>query len=387
MKKFFSLLLPVVLAAACSKPAPQARPDLARKGEPAPQLALSGILNAPVSELKNLEELKDKVVVLDFWATWCEPCVENIPRYNDLVEKFKDKAVVFIAVTDESGGDVSEFLTRTRIKGWVAPGASAAVFKAYRVYGRPYTVLIGRDSKVAAIASPAEVTEEALNAMLAGQVPSTENLRNISGIRNSTAAVIAEFYIGEPESLNMTADYGPGYYAGHNLALADALVYFYRDAVKIDASPAILLALKKRYEMRARLPALRAGELRDFFSGGVEKALGLKLITVRKDMQVYLLKPAPGGVKGFNKPKTLKSAVPPAGDEFRTEKAPVGLLCGMLKDRLDLPLLDETGLKGYYDYVFQTDARDPAGINSGLISQLGLRLQKATRKVVVLEVR
>ena len=388
MKKIFTLLLIAVLAAACSKPSPQARPKLVRKGEPAPSLSLSGLLNAPVPELKNLEELKDKVVVLEFWASWCEPCVENIPRFNDLVEKFKDKPVVFIAITDEAGDDVSEFLKRTPIKGWVAPGAPAAVFTAYRVFGRPHTVLIGRDSKVAAITYPGEVTEEVLNAMLAGQTPPVKGLPgNTPDVKSSTAAAIAEFYIGEPEGVNMTADYGPGYYAGHNLALADALGYFYRDAKTIDASQAVSARLNKRYEMRARLPEEHAGELRELFSGGVERSLGLKLRTVKKDIQVYLLKPAPGGVKGFNKPKTLKSAARMDGVDFKAKKMPVGLLCDKLKNWLDLPLLDETGLKGVYDYTFQMGPRDLAGINSGLIDQLGLRLQKATRKVVVLEVR
>ena len=184
IKKAVAVLLLAGLAAACSKPEPQARPDFARKGEPAPQLFLSGLLNAPVSELKSLEELKDKVVVLEFWATWCEACVDNIPRFNDLAGKFKDKPVVFIAVTDEAGDEVAEFLRRTPIKGWVAPGATAAVFKAYRVYGRPHTVLIGRDSKVAAITSPGQVTEEALSALLAGQTPYAAGLQeNIPGVK------------------------------------------------------------------------------------------------------------------------------------------------------------------------------------------------------------
>ena len=169
MKNLVAILLTALLAAACSKPAPQARPNLVSKGEPAPQLALSGLLNAPVRELKSLEELKDKVVVLEFWATWCEPCVDNIPHFNELAEKFKDKPVVFIAVTDESAGDVSEFLKRTPLKSWVAPDAPASVFRSYRVYGLPHTVLIGRDLKAAAITYPTLVTEAVITDLLEGR--------------------------------------------------------------------------------------------------------------------------------------------------------------------------------------------------------------------------
>lgn len=174
--KLAALALSGALAAACAEPASQARPEFVRKGEPAPGLALSGLINSPLKEFQSLEELAGKVIVLDFWATWCEPCVENIPRFNALAEKFRGKSVVFIAVTDEAGGDVSGFLRRTPIKGWVAPGAPAAVFRAYRVYARPHTVLIGRDSRVAAVTSPVMVTEEMITALLSGRTPSAPDL-------------------------------------------------------------------------------------------------------------------------------------------------------------------------------------------------------------------
>ena len=377
-----------MLAAACSGPAPQPRPDFVREGEPAPQLALSGLINAPVARLKGIEELRDKVVVLEFWATWFEPCVENIPRLNALAEKFKDKPVVFISITDEAEDTVSQFLKATPIRGWIAPGAAAEVFRAYRVFARPHAVIIGRDLKVAAITLPSEVTEERLNILLAGQAPvfkgsGGEPARPGSG----TASALAEFYLGEPLSGEMTAEYGRGYYAGHNAPLLNALGYFYRDAGKIDASKAALSVLNKRYELRVRLSAERGDGLGGFFAAGVKTALGLRLKIVKKDAQVYLLKPAHSGVKGFKRTMFLKSSVRMDGAGLKAEKMPVSALCGMLKDKIDLPLIDETGLKGEYDYSFKTGPEDLPGLNTALIDQLGLRLLPATRKIAVLEVR
>ncbi|OGS08151.1 MAG: hypothetical protein A2270_03675 [Elusimicrobia bacterium RIFOXYA12_FULL_51_18] len=388
MGRFFKLLSLIVLTAACSKSAHQARPDFVRKGGFAPQLALSGIINAPVTELKNIEELKEKVVVLEFWATWCEPCVENIPRLNSLVEKYKGKPVVFISITDETGEKIAEFLRTNPLKGWTAPGTTAAVFKAYRVFERPHTVLIGRDSKVAAITSLSEVTEERLNILLAGQTPSFDGSQEEpSGVKNGTAAAIAEFYIGEPVSRDMTAEYGPQYYGGHNVLLTGALEYFYGDIKKIDASKPVLAKLGKRYELRVRLPGGSGAELAELFAAGIERALKVKLKMVKKDIQVYLLTPAPGGVKGFVRSKAAKSYARREGEDFIAERMPVTALCDVLKYKLDLPLLNETGLKGDLDYSFQSGSYELAAINTSLMDQLGLRLQKATRRVAVLEVR
>jgi len=396
IKKSASLLF-AFLIVSCSKPAPQTRPDLARKGELAPRLALSGLLNAPVPVLNGIEDLKDKVVVLEFWATWCEPCVDNIPRYNSLAEKFRDKPVVFIAITDEAEDAVSEFLRKTPIKGWIAPGAGADVFRAYRVFGRPHTVVVGRDSKVAAVTFPSEVSEERLNLLLAGQAPSFKASIEDPAIAAGSAPALAEFYLGEPLSGETTAEYGRGYYAAHNSPLFSALDYFYRDVRKIDASAAALAVLGKRYELRIRLPRALAAAAEEkvrgddglvgFLEAGLEHALGLRFRTVKKKEPVYLLKPAHGGAKGFKKSGSGKGSVHLDGVEFKAEKMPVSALCGMLKDKVNLPLIDESGLKGEYDYVFRSGPGELALINTALIDQLGLRLLPATRLITVLEVR
>jgi uncharacterized protein (TIGR03435 family) len=388
MRKLSTLLLLAALAA-CSKPAPQARPDLARKGEPAPRLALTGLLNAPVAELKNIEELKGKVVVLEFWATWCEPCVDSIPHLNALAEKYKDKPVVFISITDEPGDKVAEFLKTTTVKGWVAPEAPAVVFKAYRVFGRPHTVIIGRDSKVAAVTFPDKVTEASLNSLLAGNVPSLGGPAADNGtVAASSCAALAEFYIGQPAGEEMTSAFGEGYYAGNNYSLRMALENMYPGAEKIDTpGPGKPDLDGSRYDFRVRLPKEKAAGLQDFFAAGIERALGLKLKMVKKDVSVYVLKLAPGGLKRFKRSEALKSSARLEGDEFKAEKMPVSMLCSLLKDHVDLPVLDETGIKGFYDYTFRTGPRDLSGINSDLIDQFGLKLQKATRRIAVLEVR
>ncbi len=377
-----------MLAAACSGPEQQPRPDFVRQGEPAPQIALSGLINAPVTRLNGIEELRDKVVVLEFWASWFGPCVDNIPRFNALAEKFRDKPVVFISITDEAEDTVAKFLKTTPIKGWIAPGAVAEVFRAYRVFTRPHTVIVGRDSRVAAITLPHEVTEERLNILLAGQIPAFQGSREEPARPASgTASAMAEFYIGEPLNGESTAEYGRGYYAGHNAPLLNALDYFYRDAAKIDASKAAMAVLKKRYELRVRLSAGRGDGLGAFFADGVKTAFGLRFKMVNKDAPVYLLKQARSGAKGFTRTASLKSSVRADGAGFKAEKMPLSALCGVLKDKIDLPLVDETGLKGEYDYSFKTGSEDLPGLNTALIDQLGLRLMPAKRRIAVLEVR
>jgi thiol-disulfide isomerase/thioredoxin len=57
------------------------------------------------------DSLKGKVVIVDFWASWCGPCKESFPAMNDLQKKYADKGLVIIAVNeDEESSDMKDFL-------------------------------------------------------------------------------------------------------------------------------------------------------------------------------------------------------------------------------------------------------------------------------------
>jgi thiol-disulfide isomerase/thioredoxin len=57
------------------------------------------------------DSLKDKVVIVDFWASWCNPCKESFPAMNELQKKYRDRGLLIIAVNeDEEKSDMQDFL-------------------------------------------------------------------------------------------------------------------------------------------------------------------------------------------------------------------------------------------------------------------------------------
>lgn len=96
-----------------------------------------------------LSDLRGKVVLVDFWATWCEPCKDSLPLYQRLVDaRAKDGLVVVGISQDGPAADLAGF-ARTRgltYALWRDPDMSA--YRAFGVYQLPAAFLIGRDGTI-----------------------------------------------------------------------------------------------------------------------------------------------------------------------------------------------------------------------------------------------
>lgn len=161
-------ILTLLLIAGCSGKL-ENNPSVATIGQQAPSIELKTLINSDVKEIVGWKDLKDKAVLLEFWSTSCEPCIDNIPHLNRLVEKFQGQPVVFISITDESEFRVREFMKEHEMKGWIAVAAPRSIFKDFRAFGRPHTVLVYQNSKVAAFIPLSSIREDTIKALIEGK--------------------------------------------------------------------------------------------------------------------------------------------------------------------------------------------------------------------------
>ena len=116
-----------------------------------------GIDTAPDFTLVNLEgqkvtlsSYKGKVVVLNFWGTWCEPCKSEMPSLNAFYLEYRGKGLVVLAVSiDQSEEAVKSFIAQT---GYSFPvlldNQREVYFDTYGLFGLPISVIIGRNGTI-----------------------------------------------------------------------------------------------------------------------------------------------------------------------------------------------------------------------------------------------
>ncbi len=149
--------------------APQA-PDEPEKAEAdaptAPEIQAAYWLN---TEPLTLAGLRGKVVVLEFWATWCPPCRATIPHLARMFQTYKDKGVVFVSLTDEPRETVEPFVRKMKMPYPI--GGGSPTFRAYGVRGIPHAFLIDPSGKVVWEGHPMAGLETAIEKQLAATPP------------------------------------------------------------------------------------------------------------------------------------------------------------------------------------------------------------------------
>lgn len=113
-------------------------------GERAPEISAKEWIN--LAKPVTLRSLRGKVVLVEFWATWCGPCVELIPHLNELHQKYAGSNFQFVSLVEEGHKTMDPFLKRNHIEYPV--GLESGSVEDYGVEGIPHAFAIGTDGKI-----------------------------------------------------------------------------------------------------------------------------------------------------------------------------------------------------------------------------------------------
>jgi len=366
---------------------------LPAKGTPAPPLTTIQLLQAPKGARTAWDSLRGKVVVLEFWATWCAPCIASIPHLNQLVESLDPARFQFISIDDEDPKVVQAFLVKKKIGGWVGVDIRGSVFAQYGVNSRPTTIVVDTRGKVVAATQMDDLNAADLEAVAEGKSaafkPAMEIVTQNAAVFPSAVVhplFSVSFSKAAPGSKFSMVKHPP---TGTDFLGIDAgtlLTYIWdpigQRAVLKSPVPEGL------YDLRVELAGVPNAQTSSIVQTAVFCGLHLQVEPRTITKREYVLRATNASQKllspSVSNRETLRGYW---NGRLVISKGSMDDLAFALETGLENPVVNQTGIKGYFDARFNFKQGNIDDANDVLRKILGLELVPGTqdRPVTLLE--
>lgn len=376
-----ALLMILVISANAQRPAPKI-------GDDAPALNLNKILQANENTV-SLNDLKGKVVVLEFWATWCVPCIPALIHFNELSEKFKGKPVRFIAITDEEESKIAQFVKTQPIRTWIGLDQTRAAFNAYQAVGLPHTVVIDLNGRIAAITKANNVTETVLNDLLAGNSVSLPLKESIADDLDWDQAVasdqikpLMQVIIKPSNATTGGSKFQRGHFTADGAVLSNLIVAAYQTSPFRIVNK--LPESSQKYRVSVIVPPGREETLYPLFQQALATTFGLQVRREMRETDVIVLTVPQGKVSKLQPSQAKEGLSVVMRGTIRANKQPIKTLIDDLESIWGRPVIDNTGLSGEYDWELPYSRVDKTVLFNAVREKLGLEVTEMKQPIEML---
>lgn len=359
-----------------------------RIGVAAPPLTLARILQAPDGQPASWTDLKGQAVVIEFWATWCTGCREQIARLNALEQQFRGRPLRFLSITDEDPELVSRFLKEFPISGWIGIDARGKTVQDYSVVGWPTTVLVDAEGIVQGVGNASELNAPIIEALLANRpVGFTRTDAKASKLQTTPEPFFQ--LVLRPAAPVSISGYSPGALSGvrgkkweaWGVMLSMILAEAYGvPQDRIESAAGVDWDRRARFDVSVSAPELTEAGRRELLRRLVETAFKASARKVPREQDVLVLERTEGQAHRLQPSSSSSSRWGELGN-ITASAAPVDGIVALASRTTGKLVVDETGLTGRYDFKLRWDVREPGAFVEAVQAQLGLRLSSKRRFV------
>ena len=348
-------------------------------------------------EILNASKLKGKLVLLDFWATYCSPCVKGLSHLESLQKEFGDEVLV-IAVSHDSKERLERFLSKKSYDFTFALD-NERLNNLFPHRSIPHSILIDDLGKIIAITSPENITEEVIRQVLAGMVidlPLKQDNMSFDSSHDyfEIDSTTRESFVLLPYMSNVPSFskfYGNGIFKDRRMTTYNTnyeglyrMVYdltAYRVISEVDESIIDWDNEQNRYCMDVIVE--NPEDLYSYAQSQLEQSVPVKARREVRSMDVLVMTQLEGGIKASA--TTVEANLTAGGSGFSNTGATLKEFCNYLEGFgiVGMPVVDETRDEELYDIQFAFDPEDPETFKQA-IADLGLAYKKAEREIEVL---
>jgi uncharacterized protein (TIGR03435 family) len=396
MKKLFV----IILSACCFSASAQ---QTLKTGDAIPAIVISPVINAPVTQLNLKGPAKAPFYILNFWGTWCSPCIPEMDALAKL-QKANEGKIRVIAISNEPVERLKKYLIKKPSPLWLASDTS---FFLYKVFGFSYvgqSAIINSRHQVVALVKTDSVNQRLINNLMSGKsIKSSAEVKE-APVNNSKDTFGVDSTIAESFTIrgymkgqqSMGRHYLHAPYEGRRVSYINVCAdVLYKEAFDIASSKQIVYEIDEKavcdFDNKNALycfDLLVKPEDKDSLYHIMQKkllqSLSIKARITEKIIPVYVLRANPGQKLAFPVSTQNKSMISFSGEGYNgTSVSLANFAKDYLSNELDRPVVDETELKEKYDIKTTVDLRTQEGVIQS-VNKLGLILDKAERKMKVL---
>ena len=373
-------------------------------GKKSPELAFDKILNFKQSEA-SLIDFKDKVVILDFWAIWCGPCIKSFPHLEELQSKFPNDLQI-VTITDDPEERIKRFLDNRKMNLPIVIDEKNELAQIFPHGVIPHTVVIDKSGIIRAITTPSEITEELIKRILLDQELNIEEKKDVinfdpslplSGNENFTYQItITPYKDGYPTFSNPNGGEAP--YTGRRILatnlsaralfeIANQFPSVIRTIVEVSALSKFEWSKQNAICFELIVPEALGGQRFDIMKQQLSIYFDYQSFVEERVRPVNVIQRIKGTEILIPKSKEgTKSYSNDTRNGISMKGSPIEKLAEFLESKLHKPVVNETNLGGLYDLEIPWYNESPEKIHEEL-KKIGLEIIDTERVIKVLVIK
>lgn len=386
-----------------------AQETLLKVGSSFPNIMITHISNAPVKEFYLNKEKDNKYYILNFWGTWCSPCIPEMDTLAKLQKQYVGKIQV-IAISDDNEERKAKYLKNKPSSIWLATDTNYTLYNMLNLAFVGQSAIINGNKKIVAVVRTDSINQQMIDKLLRGDsismsagikeamIKTGEDEFGVDSLTTHSFS-IRGYKKGLPGMGKTYLDHGT--YNGRRITWFNVSIgSLYRAAYGIksfqkqevyDSS----VSEKEVYDRDRKNKAAsycvdllvkpeQKDSLYTLLQQYLNKNLPIKVRLEKRLIEVYILKQKQGMDITIKPSVAEKSSYAFSGRGYDGIKVSLADFAdNYLTNEFELPVVDETGFTGYYDIKTNVEQRNMAGILNSL-EKLGLTVEKAKREMPVI---